>query len=60
VEHVASETAWLAAAVPSEAACDGLISWLKVSHGACSPTKVGISDQPMASVAWIQLADRLP
>ena len=45
----ASATAWFAAAVPWEAACCGLIFPLKLSHGACSPTNVGISDQPIAS-----------
>ena len=52
--------AWLAAAWPCAAAWLGLISSLKLLHGACSPTKVGIRDQPMASVAWTQLLDRLP
>ena len=55
----ASATAWLAAAVPWAAACFGSIFPLKLSHGACSPTNVGMRDQPMASACWTQLADRL-
>ncbi len=56
----ASLTAWIAACCPCAAAWLGLISSLKLLHGAWSPTKVGIRDQPMASADWTQLLDRLP
>ena len=58
--EAASAIAWLAAAVPSAAAWLGLIFPLKLSHGACSPTNVGMRDQPIASAWPTQLADRLP
>jgi len=56
---LASATAWLAAAVPCEAACLALTLPEKLSHGACSPAKAGSSDQPAALACWTQPADRL-